>query len=213
MNGVLYGLGDASHLYTINVNNGVCTQVGSGTFSTSLSGIEFGFTAGSSAFYVSSDLGQNLSLTASGAATAGTSYASGLGLDTLAYNPLSSTFYGISASSHDIYTVNPLTGGATLAGSTGVSFLDTMGLSISTAGAGYFAGTIGGQTEFFGFNPSTLALTLLGDVGPAGDLPELNSITVAPTTVPEPGAISLSAIGGALTLILLRNRGKKTTKV
>src|ERR1700690_1681616 len=61
ISGTLYGLGDQSHLYTINPATGAATQVGA-AFSPVLNGIDFGFNAGTSQLYVSSDLGQNLTL-------------------------------------------------------------------------------------------------------------------------------------------------------
>lgn len=42
-NGLLYGLGSTSRLYTINTATGVATQVGAGQFSPLLSGADFGF--------------------------------------------------------------------------------------------------------------------------------------------------------------------------
>jgi hypothetical protein len=42
-NGLLYGLGSTSRLYTINTTTGVATQVGAGAFSPALSGTDFGF--------------------------------------------------------------------------------------------------------------------------------------------------------------------------
>ena len=42
-NGVLYGLGSTSRLYTINTATGVATQVGAGQFAPLLSGTDFGF--------------------------------------------------------------------------------------------------------------------------------------------------------------------------
>ena len=44
--GTLYGLGNQSHLYTINPLTGAATQVGAGAFSPVLNGIDFGFNAG-----------------------------------------------------------------------------------------------------------------------------------------------------------------------
>ena len=55
VNGTLYGLGDGSHLYTIDPNTAVATQVGAGSFTPALNGIDFGFNAGTSQLYVSSD--------------------------------------------------------------------------------------------------------------------------------------------------------------
>ena len=206
VSGVIYGLGDANHLYTINPATGVCTMVGAGAFSPVLNGIDFGFTAGPSQFYVSSDLGQNLSLTTAGVATTMPNY-TGASLDTIAYDPLTSVYYGMSASSQDLYTVNPATGSTTLVGPTGVDFIARDGLDITASGAAYFSATVNGQTEFFTANLLTGALTLVGDVGTPGEvISGLDSITVVPTTVPEPGTMALATLGGGLLLFMLRRR-------
>jgi hypothetical protein len=206
VSGVLYGLGDASHLYTINPNTGVCTLISA--FTPVMNGVDFGFTTGPSQFYVSSDLGQNFSLTGSGVATVGPNYSpAGVSLDTLAYNPLNTTFYAISAFSHDLYSVNPTTGATSVIGPTGVNFVDRIGLSISPAGSAYFSATVAGQTEFFTVNLGTGALTLVGNVGVAGEFSSgLNTITIAPTPVPEPGAAAMAAMGGALLFAIIRFR-------
>jgi hypothetical protein len=64
LNGQLYGLGSTSRLYTINRTTGAATQVGSGTFSTPLSGTSFGFDFNPVAdrIRVVSDAEQNLRL-------------------------------------------------------------------------------------------------------------------------------------------------------
>jgi len=202
ISGTLYGLGDQSHLYTINPATGAATQVGA-AFSPVLNGIDFGFNAGTSQLYMSSDLGQNLTLNPiTGVATAGPNY-TGAGLDSLAYDYLSTSFYGISSATHDLYGVNPVTGATTLIGATGVSFADRIGFDISPmTGSAYFSGTVAGQTEFFDVNLVTGALTLVGDIGTPGELTSgLDSIAV----VPEPATMALTAIGGFM-LVLLRRR-------
>ncbi len=202
ISGTLYGLGDQSHLYTINPVTGAATQVGT-AFSPVLNGIDFGFNAGTSQLYVSSDLGQNLTINPiTGVATAGPNY-SGASVDSLAYDYFNTSFYGISAASHDLYSMNPATGATTLIGPTGVSFTDRIGFDISPlSNVAFFSGTVAGQTEFFSVNLSTGALSLIGDVGTPGELTSgLDSIAV----VPEPATVALSAIGG-LMLVLFRRK-------
>jgi hypothetical protein len=206
VNGTLYGLGDGSHVYTIDPNTAVATQVGAGSFTPALNGIDFGFNAGTSQLYVSSDLGQNLTINpATGAATAGPNYAAGSSLDALAYDYVSGTFYAVSALSHNFFLVNPVTGAVTLVGPTGVAFQDRVGLDISpNTDTAYFSGTVSGQTEFFTVNKATGAFTLVGAVGTPGELSSgLDSIAIA--SVPEPSAVALLAAGGLL-LGLLRPR-------
>lgn len=204
--GTLYGLGNQNHLYTLNPLTGAATQVGAGTFSPVLNGIDFGFNAGTSQLYVASDLGQNLTINPiTGAATAGPNY-TGANLDSLAYDYSSTLFYGISAASHDLYLANPVTGATSLIGATGVSFADRIGFDISPiTDNAFFSGTVGGQTEFFSVNLATGALSLIGDVGTPGELTSgLDSIAV----VPEPTTVALSAIGGGLFLLVLFRRKK-----
>jgi hypothetical protein len=175
----LYGLGGLNHLYTINPNTGACTMVGSG-FTPDLNGIDFGFAVGTSQLYVSSDLGQNLTINPStGTATAGPNY-TGAVINAMAYNLVNSLFYGLSAANHDLYLMNPATGAMSLVGPTGVAFADRIGFAISpTTDVAYFSGTVGGQTEFFTVNLTTGAMTLVGAIGTPGELTSgLNCITV-----------------------------------
>ena len=113
ISGTLYGLGSQSHLYTINPTTGAATQVGA-AFSPVLNGIDFGFNAGTSQLYVASDLGQNLTINpVTGVATAGVNY-TGASIDAMTYDYFSTSFYGISASTHDLYGMNPVTGATSL---------------------------------------------------------------------------------------------------
>jgi hypothetical protein len=208
----LYGLGSESHLYTINTTTGAVTPVGS-AFSPVLSGVNFGLAAATTAgpLYVASDLGQNLGLNpTTGVATAGPSY-TGAALDTIAYDHINNSYLGISAVTHNLYTVVPTTGAETLIGATGVNFLDRIGLSVSpTLNAAYFSGTIGTQSGFYSINPSTGALSFIGNVGTPGEfMSGLDSITdTGIIVVPEPASAALLAIGGGFSLLLLRRKNR-----
>ncbi len=63
-NGMLYGLGSQNRLYTIDVNTGVASAVGSAPFATPLEGTEFGFDFNPTVdrIRVVSNTGQNLRL-------------------------------------------------------------------------------------------------------------------------------------------------------
>lgn len=204
----LYGLGDGSHLYTINPATGVCTMVGTG-FTPVLSGIDYGFNASTTALYISSDLGQNLTINpTTGMATAGPNY-TGATVDAMAYDYVNTLFYGINAVSDKLYTMNPVTGATALVGPTGFNFGDGVGFDISgQTGTAYFSGTISGQSEFFTVNLTTGAMTLVGDVGQPGDFQSgLNSIAVANVVVtPEPSSLALAVGGGALVLLMRRKK-------
>jgi hypothetical protein len=171
-----------------------------------LNGIDFGFNAGTSQLYVSSDLGQNLTINpATGVATAGPNY-TGAVIDAMAYNYVNTLFYGVSAVNHDLYQMNPVTGATTLIGASGVAFADRIGFDISSAtDIAYFSGTVSSQTEFFTVNLATGAMTLVGDVGTPGEFSSgLDSIAVAP--VPEPTTLALAAMGGGAMLLLMRRK-------
>jgi hypothetical protein len=124
----------------------------------------------------------------------------------MAYDYFTGSFYGISAANHDLYSMNPVTGGTSLIGATGVGFSDRIGFDISpVTDDAFFSGTVGGQTEFFSVNLSTGALSLIGDVGTPGELTSgLDSIAIVET--PEPATGALSAIGVGLMLVSLRRK-------
>ncbi len=201
--GTLYGLGNQSHLYTINPATGAATQVGT-VFSPVLNGIDFGFNAGSSQLYVSSDLGQNLTINPiTGAATAGPNY-TGAGIDAMAYDYSNGGFYGISADTHDLYDMNPATGGTSLIGPTGVDFADRIGFDISPVnGNAFFSGTVDGQTGFYSVDLVTGGLDFIGDIGTPGELTSgLDSIAI----VPEPATAAMFAMGGGFMLALFHRK-------
>jgi Domain of unknown function (DUF4394) len=200
--GTLYGLGSQSHLYTINPNTAAATLVGS--FTPQLNGIDFGFNASGSLFYIASDLGQNMTLTTAAVGTTLPNYPAGASIDGLAYDHLSGAFYGISATTHNWLQLNPTTGAVTTIGPTGVPVDDRLALDISpTTDIAYFSGTIGGQTEFFTVNKTTGALTFVGDVGTPG---QFSSGLDAIALIPEPNTVALFAVGGLLLGLLIRKK-------
>lgn len=208
VNGVLYGLGSSSRLYTINPGTGAATQVGAGQFSPILNGFDFGFNANASQIYVASDLGQNLTINpVTGAVTAGPDYTAGSSVDSIAYDHVSGGFYGITASTHNWLGLNPVTGVVTIIGPTGVNFQDRVGLDISpNTDTAYISATVGGQTEFYTVDKATGAFTLVGTVGTPGELTAgLDGIAVV--TVPEPSTAAMFVVGGARLLFgLIRRR-------
>jgi len=126
VSGVLYGLGDQNHLYSINTTTGAVTPVGS-QFSPILNGIDFGLSGGPSLLYVSSDLGQNLSLNPTTAAATVLPNYTGASLDSLAYDSITTGYLAVSAANDDLYSVNPTTGSTTLIGPQGLISSPGMG--------------------------------------------------------------------------------------
>jgi hypothetical protein len=125
----------------------------------------------------------------------------------MAYDYANGLFYGISASSHNLYQMNPVTGATSLVGPTGINFADRIGFDISpnAGNTAYFSATVSGQTEFFTDNLATGDLTEVGTIGNPGELTAgLEGIAVA--AVPEPGTMSLLVVGGVSLLGFLRRR-------
>jgi hypothetical protein len=182
-NGILYGLGSSSRLYTINPNTGTATQVGSGQFSTLLNGQAFGVAVGPSGVQVVSDLGQSLLInTSTGVDTAQPSlvYAAGdphFGqtprIDAVAYIATSGSW--IAGDSHQNWfaTLNPVTGNLNTIGPAGIDFSPLNGLSFSpTSGILYLAAPAASSdpaANLYTVNPATGAVTLVGLLGNPGD--------------------------------------------
>ena len=212
--GTLYGLGDQGYLYTVNTSTGVATMVGTGLGAT-LNGVYFGFNAGTSQLYVSSDAGLNLTINPlTGVATAGPTYTFGgqpADGDAMAYNYASSSFYGISVGGSQLFNLNPATGGVTVAATIPSGTLEhPVGFDISpNTGVAYVATvtTPGGTPDLFTLNLSTGSLTDTGTIGHTGELAGgLDGIAVSP--VPEPGTLSLLVAGGSYMLFGLIRRKK-----
>jgi len=214
VNGTLYGLGDQGYLYTITTT-GVATMVGTG-LGHSLDGVYFGFNAGTSQLYVTSDAGLNLSVDPlTGLATAGPTYTFGgnpADLDAAAWDSANSTFYGISVGGNQLYSLNPVTGDVTLVASIPSGVLEhPIGFDISpNTGTAYIATetTPGGTPDLFLLSLTTGDLTDMGTIGHTGELTGgVDSIAVA-TVVPEPGTLGLLIAGGGSVLFGLIRRKK-----
>jgi hypothetical protein len=208
VNGNLYGLGSFSDLYALNVTTAHATLLN--TFTPALNGINYGFNSGPSQLYVATDIGQNLTLTTAGVATAGPSLSYAPGdvnfgqqgsLDALAYNYSSGTFYGIDGHNHAYVSYNPVTGSMhTIA--TGVIVADITGLDISpSTGIEYMATVPNGGTSSSLYSVDLLTGTenLIGAIGDSNPV-------LAIAVVPEPGSVALLAVGGLLFGLLRRKK-------
>ena len=225
-NGVLYGLGNSSRLYTIDPNTGAATQVGSGQFTTLLNGTTFGFDFNPvvDRIRIVSDLDQNLRLNPNDGSVSGVdvglSYAAGdpffgqsPNVNGAAYannvpGALTTTLYVIDSLQNSLAIQNPPNNGTlTTVGPLGIDGSRFNGFDISgLTGFGYAAtpaSSGGAAADLYRINLGTGAATLLGHIGPADADILVRGFTVA--AVPEPSTGALAVIGG-LGLLMLRLR-------
>ena len=182
--GVLYGLGAASRLYTINPATGAATVVGSaGAFT--LSGLTFGFDFNPvpDLIRVVSDADQNLRLNPNDGTLTGTdstlNYAAG---DTnFGQNPtevgvaysnnvagaVTTTLYGIDSNLDILVTPNPPNNGTlNTVGPLGVDTSAVVGFDISgVTGIAYASFVVGNVARFYTINLATGAATQVGTIG------------------------------------------------
>lgn len=157
--GRLYGLGSTSRLYIINPNTGAATQVGSGPFTPTLSGSEFGFNFGPSPeiIRIVSDDDQNLRIDADTGMALGVdgslSYASDdisagrnpniVGLDYFTVferGTARAAFYGIDSERDTLVAlVDPAAGTLRTLGPLGVNAPQQVGFASSPSGSLAFA--------------------------------------------------------------------------
>ena len=215
-NGVLYGLGSSSRLYTINPNTGTATVVG-GQFSTILNGTTFGVDNGTSGFQVVSDLGQSLLVDrATGGVATNPSPAYAVAdphfgvtprIDALAFRSASGTWIAGDSLQNSFATFNPVTGVLNTIGPSGIDFSRNNGLDFSDAtGLLYLASPAASsdpQANLYTVNPVTGAVTLVGQIGQPGDNILIRGLAVV---VPEPSSLSLLAMGGLLFGFLRRRK-------
>jgi hypothetical protein len=216
-NGVLYGLGSSSRLYTIDATTGQATAVG-GQFSTVLNGTTFGFEIGATGAEVVSDLGQALVInTSTGVETFQSSpfyaagdphFGAGPRIDALAFNAGSGTWIAGDSLLNLFASFAPGTGTLNTIGNAGIDFARNNGLDFSDiTGILYFASPAASSdpaANFYTVNPLTGAVSLVGLIGNVGDNILISGLTVAP--IPEPNSLALLALGGVIVAFLRRKR-------
>ena len=216
-NGVLYGLGSFSYLYTIDPSSAVATQVGAPgvKFSPLLNGATFGVDNDASGLRVVSNLRQNLLVNrAAGTATAGPtlSYAAGdpyagqlPRADALSYDPVSGIWYAADTLKNSLATLNPTTGALSTIGLMGIDPSQINGMDISLFTGVMYMGTPAAssdpQANLYVVDKATGFATLVGQI----DVPGANTLVRGLTVVPEPGSVVLLALG-AVGLLFARRR-------
>ncbi len=216
-NGVLYGLGSFSFLYTIDPNTGVATQVGvpGVKFSPLLNGATFGVDNDASGFRVVSNLRQNLLINrATGTATAGPTltYAAGDPYagqlprsDALAFDNAAGNWYVADTLKNSLASFNPTSGVLSTIGLMGMDPSQINGLDISPFTGIMYMGTPAAssdpQANFYTVDKATGFATLVGQI----DVPGANTLVRGLTVVPEPGSVVLLALG-ALGLVVAHRR-------
>src|SRR5262245_5016444 len=234
-NGLLYGLGSTSRLYTLNTTTGLATSVGASPFSPALTGTAFGFDFNpvpDRIRVVSTDT-SNVRLNPNDGTVAGTdtalSYAagdSGAGISprvvgsayTNNFNGTSvTTLFGID-SNRDVLVMqggphgvpSPSRGVLTTIG-TGLGFntSDLVGFDVSGITGTAFASLVpptGGAAQLFTINVATGTATLVGTIGTGLTLTGLAAGVGAAPTIPEPSSLFLLAAGGLVLTALARRR-------
>jgi hypothetical protein len=200
-NGLLYGLGSTSRLYTINTTTGVATEVGVGPFSPLLSGTDFGFDFNPvvDRIRVVSDTDQNFRLNPDTGAVAATD-------PTLAYDASDAnvganpnvvgaaytndvagggptTLYGIDSNKDALVRIGSV-GGSPISPNTGLLF--TIGpLGVNTGGFTGFDILSSGDTALAAITPPGFTFTTFST------LYSINLTTGAATSLGEIGGANL----------------------
>jgi hypothetical protein len=237
-NGLLYGLGSTSRIYTINTTTGVATTVGAMPFAPALTGTAFGFDFNPVADrirIVSNDT-TNFRLNPNNGTVAGMdtplAYAagdSGAGVTPrvvgLAYSnsfegTAVTTLFGID-SNRDVLVMqggpdgapSPNGGVLTTIG-TGLGFdtSDLVGLDISGISGVAFAALTsptGGASQLFTIDLTTGSASLVGTIGTGMTLTGL-AAGVGSASVPEPSSLNLLIIGGlGVIAVVCRHRASE----
>lgn len=180
VNGQLYALGSTNKLYTINAATGAATAVGSSTFSTPLSGTNFGFDFNPTVdrIRVVSNTGQNLRLNPTDGSVAAVDGAllpvtptiTGAAYINNFAGATTTTLFDIDAQNGRLYKQDPPNLGTLIdVGALGVTGSAANGFDIGSAsGTAYALLTVGSTTKVYTINlqtgAATAGATLTGNV-------------------------------------------------
>jgi hypothetical protein len=204
--GTIYAFGSFGELYTLNPNNGVATQVGSG-FGVTPSGASFGVDNDPLGFRIVSGLGQNLLVSR---ATAAVTRESDVpqGVDAIAYDSSNSKWYAVNTRDDTLETFISSTGAVGVIGPLGIDASRFNGIDISGGtGIAYLgtpAATSDPQSNLYTVKLTGTGagvVTLVGQI----DYPTANTLVRGLTVVPEPSTVVLLALG-AFGLLFARRR-------
>jgi hypothetical protein len=236
--GVLYGLGSANRLYTLNPFSGAATLVAALTDSTGTSaftlaggayGVDFnpvpdlGMTLPS--LRVTSTAGENLRINVNPGVAGrvsvdtplsgpqGTPLIAGSAYTNPDRDPATGTaLFGIDFGTDSVYQQNPPNNGTlSLVGALGVDTTGLVGYDISITGAAYASLTspLTGKSALYTTGAS--GASLLGEFGIGGNTaiaPSLTDIAIVP--VPEPGEYALMMAGLGAVLLATRRKAKRS---
>lgn len=228
-NGILYGLGSTSRLYTINRTTGAATQVGSaGAFTLSGTAFGFDFTPVPDRIRVVGNTGQDLRLNpndgtltgtdtalayAVGDANAGaTPRAVGAAYTNNFAGASATTLYNIDSNldilvrqgSNDGTPISPNGGQLFTIGALGFNTSDLVGFDVSGSSAIAYASLTapaGNFSQLFTINLGTGSATLVGSIG--GGVP----LTSLAASVPEPGTLGVMGLA-AVGMVVRGRRGR-----
>lgn len=216
-NGLLYGIGSSSRLYTINTATGAVTQIGAaGAFT--LNGTSFGidFNPTVDRIRLVSDNEQNLrinpndgSLTATDGALNPAGNVVAVAYSNNFVGAGSTTLYSIDSASGNLGIISvPNSGGPiNTVGSLGLgaNLSSGIGFDISgRTGTAYAALVTGGLSRLYSINLATGASSLIGTIGNG----TVNYTGLA-APIPEPSTYVLLAVGAVAVAVYRRRAGAK----
>ncbi len=216
----LYAVSSRGVLYTLSSATGALTVVGTIT-GTTMDGTNFdtAFNPTNDTLRLGSDTTMNAGINPTTAvATPGTAFnltnGAPVNIAGLAYSnnvptAITTTLYGLDATSNDLVTIAGPAGTVTTIGGTGIDFTDLAGFDISNTTIAYAAlqPVSSSISDLYAVNLTTGLVNDLGQIGggePVRDIALVNGGGVSATQLPEPATLGLLAMG--IPALLMRRR-------